>query len=82
MALHDAMTVLLAGQCRFIHATALGPSDLPEKKAKRFQAKMICVAQKRTKSLTFKHRFTSFTRKHSFDFLTIILPQLPSVLLA
>ena len=35
------------------------PSDLPQKKAKQFQTKMVYVAQKRTKSLTFEYRFTS-----------------------
>ena len=52
------------------------------KNAERFQAKMIYAAQKRSESLTFEYRFTSFARKHSFDFITIIVPyNLPSLFL-
>ena len=51
------------GNAASTHATALGPSDFPQKKAGRFQAKMIYVAQKRTKLLTLKPAVSSVAKR-------------------
>ena len=77
--LNAAMTQFyLQGSAAPVHATALGPSDLPYKygltTASKNDVRTDTVAQKRTKSLTFEYRFTSSTRKHSFDFLTTVVP--------